>query len=70
MQEAQENWGLIPGSGSSPGGGNGNPLQSSCLGNPMDRSLVGYSPWGCKESDTTEHGINGGYYEDLTYQNK
>ena len=29
--------GLIPGSGRSPGGGNGNPLQYSCLGNPMDR---------------------------------
>ena len=28
---------LIPGSGESPGGGNGNPLQYSCLGNPMDR---------------------------------
>ena len=29
--------GLIPGSGRSPGVGNGNPLQYSCLGNPMDR---------------------------------
>ena len=28
---------LIPGSGRSPGGGNGNPLKYSCLGNPMDR---------------------------------
>ena len=28
---------LIPGSGRSPGEGNGNPLQYSCLGNPMDR---------------------------------
>ena len=27
----------LPGSGRSPGGGNGNPLQYSCLGNPMDR---------------------------------
>ena len=27
----------IPGWGRSPGGGNGNPLQSSCLENPMDR---------------------------------
>ena len=27
----------IPGSGRSPGGGNGNPLQYSCLKNPMDR---------------------------------
>ena len=29
--------GLIPGSGRSPGEENGNPLQYSCLGNPMDR---------------------------------
>ena len=31
------NPGLIPGSGRSPGGGNGNPLHYSCLENPMDR---------------------------------
>ena len=29
--------GSVPGLGRSPGGGNGNPLQYSCLGNPMDR---------------------------------
>ena len=29
--------GSIPGSGRSPGGGHGDPLQYSCLGNPMDR---------------------------------
>ena len=29
--------GSIPGSGKSPGGGHGNPLQYSCLENPMDR---------------------------------
>ena len=47
--------GSIPGSGRSPGGGNGNPLQSSCSENPLgQRSLVGYSPRGCKELDTTE----------------
>ena len=40
----------IPGSGRSPGEGNGNPLQYSCLENPTDRG----EPWGCKESDTTE----------------
>ena len=44
--------GSIPGSGRSPGEGNGNPLQYSCLENPMDRSVVGYSPPGCKELDT------------------
>ena len=31
--------GLIPGSGRSPEEGNGNPVQYSCLGNPMKRSL-------------------------------
>ena len=36
------------------GGGKGNPLQYSCLENSMDRGLVGYSPWGHKELDTTE----------------
>ena len=47
--------GLIPGSGSSPGEGNGNTLQYSCLENSHgQRSLANYSPWGCKESDMTE----------------
>ena len=53
---------LIPGLGSSPGGGRGNPLQSSCLENPHgQRSLVGYSPRGCKESDMTEQQSTGLY---------
>ena len=48
--------GLIPGLGRSLGVGNGNPLQYSCLENPMDRgNLVSYSPRGCKQSDTTAH---------------
>ena len=47
--------GLVPGLGRSPGGGHDNPLPYSCLKNPHgQRSLAGYSPWGCKESDTTE----------------
>ena len=37
----------IPGLGRSPGGEESNPLQQSCLENPMDRG-------GCKESDMTE----------------
>ena len=47
--------GSIPEFRTSPRGGHGNPLQYSCLENPYgQRSLVGYSPWGHKESDTTE----------------
>ena len=40
--------GEIPGLGRCPGEGNGYPLQYSCLGNPMDRSLVCCTPWGLK----------------------
>ena len=48
--------GPIPGLGTSPGGGHGNPLHSILAWRiPMDRrSLASYSPWGCKESDMTE----------------
>ena len=47
--------GSIPGLGRSPGGGHGNSLRYSWLENPHgQRSLVGYSPWGQKESDMTE----------------
>ena len=47
--------GSIPGFGRFLGEGNGNPLQYSCLENSHEqRSLVGYSSWGCKESDTAE----------------
>ena len=46
--------GLIPGSGRSPEEGNGNPLQYSCLGNPMDRGVWQVTVHGvAKESDTT-----------------
>ena len=45
----------IPGLGRCPRGGHGNPLQFSCLENPHgQRSLVGCSPWGCKELNMTE----------------
>ena len=47
--------GLIPGSGRPPGGGNGNPLQYSCLGNPMDRGT-----W-----QATDHGVTKG--SDMTW---
>ena len=42
----------IPGSGRSPGEGNGNALQYSCLGNPRDRGA--WCAWGCK---TMEHDV-------------
>ena len=48
--------GSIPGSGRSPGEGNGNPLQYPCTGKSHgQRSLVGCSPWGRKELDLTKH---------------
>ena len=44
--------GLIPGSGRSPGEGNGNPLQYSCLENPMDRGAWWAILHGVRESQT------------------
>ena len=62
--------GSIPGLGRFPGEGNGNPLQYSCLENSMDweapQSLVGYSPWSHKESDTTER-LHFYFYFTLTF---
>ena len=47
--------GSVPKLGSSPGGGHGNPLQYSRMKNPPgQRSLEGYSPWGCKELGKNE----------------
>ena len=43
----------IPGSGRSPRGGNGNPLQYSCPGNPMDRGVWPGTEQGLQESDKT-----------------
>ena len=46
--------GSIPGSGRFPGRGHGNPLQYSCLENPMDRGAWWATVHGSTESDTTE----------------
>ena len=46
------NEGSIPGSGRSPGEGNGNPLQYSCLGNPMHREAWRATVHGVTESQT------------------
>ena len=55
--------GSIPGSGKSPGGGNGNPLQYSCLENPMDRGAWQATVHGVAKSQTrlsrhTRHSTN------------
>ena len=46
--------GFIPGLGRSPGGGHGNPLQYSCLENPMDRGAWQATVYRVAESDATE----------------
>ena len=48
------NPGSIPGSGKSPGEGNGNPLQYSCLENPVDGGACQATVHGVAESDMTE----------------
>ena len=52
---------LIPGLGRSPGGGHGSPLEYFCLENlQWQRSLAGYSPWGCKSQiqlNTVQHNL-------------
>jgi len=50
----QETLARFPGSGRSPGEGNGNPLQYPCLGNPMEREVWQATVHGVtKELDTT-----------------
>ena len=46
------NVGLVPGLGRPPGEGNGNPLQHSCLGSPMDRGAWHAAVYGVAKSQT------------------
>ena len=52
MQEMAGNTGVIPGSGRSSGGGHDNPLQYSCLENPVDRGVWQAAVHGVAESQT------------------
>ena len=56
LSTMKETWVRSLGREDSPGEGNGNPLQYSCLENCMDRGAwqATYSPWGRKELDTAE----------------
>ena len=56
--------GLILVLGKSSREGHCNPLQYSCWDN--QRSLAGYSPWGCKESDTTEETLHASTHVSIT----
>ena len=57
--------GLIPGSGRSPGGGNGNPLQYSCLENPMDRGAWRATVHKVRMSWTQAHNVETKCCEDF-----
>ena len=61
------NPGSIPGSGSSPGEGNGNPLQYSCLENPTDRGSWKAGVHGVAELDTTERITHTQKYADKVF---
>ena len=52
----ERDMGSIPGLGRSPGKGNGNPMQYSCLGNPIVRGAWWATVYGVAELDKAEHG--------------
>ena len=64
--------GFIPGSGRSPGVGNGNPLTPVFLPGELhgQRSLAGYSPWGRKVLDAIEHSQIHSFDRQLVWQCK
>ena len=55
MQKTQETWVQTLGGGRSPGGGNSNALQYSCLENSMDRGAWQAKVHGVAELDPSEH---------------
>ena len=60
--------GSIPEGGRSPGEGNGNPHQYSCMGKPMDRGAwQAASLWGRRESDTTEQLNSDSAHQDVDF---
>ena len=63
----------IPGLGRSPGGGHGNPLQYSCLENPMDRAwraaVHGVAKWWTRLKQLSTHRCTGTKLSTLTVQN-
>ena len=67
LQESQETQ-EIPGLGRSPGGGNGNPLQYSCLENPMDTGAWQAAVHGVAELDMTEYTHTGKYQEIMAWR--
>ena len=65
--------GFIPGLRRSPGGGHEKLLQHSCQEKSRGQgSLVGYSPWSCKESDMTEQlsTAHGNHKEEISIRHK
>ena len=54
-----EDTGLIPVLGRSPGGGNGNLLHYSYLGNPMDKGADGLESWGSQRVRHNKSGLSG-----------
>ena len=55
--------GSVPGSGRSPGGGHGNPLQDSCLENPMDRGVWQATVYGVTHPSSFIHSSIDGYLD-------
>ena len=65
MQEIHRDAGSVSGSGRSPGGRHGNPIQYSCLEKSHDqRSLAGYSPWVTKSQTRDCNEMTGHFQEE------